>query len=114
WRYAYTIQHDDAIRAKGPGDIEEIALTTRDLMGLDVPIMALLPKGWSVNWDTDEEDNLPLVVWGIFDEKNDLKPGGPAATYVLFSPRAPGPATLKVQDEGGHEAAFDVQGPTGE
>jgi hypothetical protein len=114
WRYAYTVQHDDAIRAKGPGDIEEIALTTRDLMGVDVPIMALLPQGWGVNWDVDEDDDQPLVVLGNFDEKYELKPGGTAATFVLFSTRAPGPATLTVEDEGGNEAEFDVQGPTGE
>jgi hypothetical protein len=45
WRYQYVIQHDDAIRQLGPGDVEEIELTTRDLMGVDVPIMALLPDG---------------------------------------------------------------------
>jgi hypothetical protein len=113
WRYAYTVQHDDAIRAMGPGDIEEIALTTRDLMGVDVPFMALLPEGWSINWDRDE-DGHPLAVWGNYDEKFELKPGGPAVTFVLFSVRAPAAATLTLADEADHEAEFTVQGPMGE
>jgi hypothetical protein len=113
WRYAYTIQHDDTIRDKGPGDIEEVELTTRDLMGVDVPITALLPKGWAINWEIDD-DFEPSVVWGIFDEKFELKPGGPAATFVLYSTRSPGLAILTVADEGGHTAEFDVQGPTGD
>jgi len=114
WRYTYTIQHDDVIRAMGPGDIEEVALTTRDLMGVDVPIMALLPQGWAVNWEKDEDEEQPLLVWGNFDEKFELKPGGTVATFVLYSTRAPGPAMLTVEDEGGNEAEFPVQGPTGD
>jgi hypothetical protein len=114
WRYTYTILHDDLIRAMGPGDVEEIALTTRDLMGVDVPIMALLPEGWSVNWEKDEDEEQPLLVWGNFDEKFELKPGGAAATFVLFSTRGPGPAMLTLEDEGGNEADFPVQGPTGD
>lgn len=113
WRYAYTVQHDDAIRAMGPSDVEEIALTTRDLMGVDVPIMALFPEGWSINWAKGDDDK-PEVVWGIYDPKFDLKPGGPAATFVLFSLRSPGPSTLTLQDEAGNEAKFAVQGPTGD
>jgi hypothetical protein len=117
WRYAYTIQHDDAIKSKGPGDIEEVRLTTRDLMGVDVPIMTLLPEGWSINWEVDEDEDeveVPSVVWGNYDEKFELKPGGPAVTFVLFSPRAPADATLTVADEADNEAEFTVQGPTGE
>jgi hypothetical protein len=113
WRYAYTVQHDDTIRAMGPGDVEEIALTTRDLMGVDVPLMALLPEGWSINWERDEDDH-PLAVWGIYDEKFELKPGGPAVTFVLFSVRSPGPATMTLADEADHEAEFTVQGPMGD
>jgi hypothetical protein len=113
WRYAYTVQHDDAIRAMGPGDIEEIALTTRDLLGVDVPFMALLPEGWSINWDRDE-DGHPFAVWGNYDEAFELKPGGPAVTFVLFSLRSPAAAILTLADEADHEAEFTVRGPMGE
>jgi hypothetical protein len=113
WRYAYTIQHDDTIRDKGPGDIEEVELTTRDLMGATTPLCVLLPQGWSVNWEVDDELEAS-VVWGIFDEKFELKPGGPAVTFVLFSNRSPGPATLSLRDEAGKEAEFSVQGPNGD
>src|SRR5205823_10484054 len=89
WRYAYTVQNDDTIKAGGIGEIEEMELTTRDLMGVDVPIMALLAEGWSISWDKDEDDNKPLVFWGSAEDKFDLKIGGPAVTLVLFSTRAP-------------------------
>jgi hypothetical protein len=113
WRYAYTVQHDEALRAMGPGDVEEILLDTRDLIGVDVPIMALLPEGWSINWEKGD-DGKPKVVWGIYDEHFELKPGGPAATFVLFSTRSPGPSTLTLEDEADHEAKIAVQGPTGD
>jgi hypothetical protein len=113
WRYAYTIQHDEALRAMGPGDVEEVLLDTRDLIGVDVPLMTLLPEGWSINWEKGD-DGKPKVVWGNYDEKFELKPGGPAVTFVLFSLRSPGPSTLTLEDEADHEAKIAVQGPTGD
>ncbi len=113
WRYAYTVQYDDAIKAMGPGDIEEVELTTRDLVGADVPLMTLLPEGWSANWDMDDEKK-PLLDWGNVNEKFELKAGGAPATFVLFSTRAPGDAQLVLRDEADNEAEFTVQGPTGE
>jgi len=113
WRYAYTIQNDDTIKTGGIGEIEEMELTTRDLMGVDVPIMALLGEGWSVSWDKDEDDE-PLVFWGSAEDKFDLKVGGPAVTLVLFSTRAPGDATFTLLDGNGNEMEIAVQGPMGE
>jgi hypothetical protein len=113
WRYAYTIRLDDAIRAMGPGDVEEIVLDTRDLIGVDVPMMALLPEGWAINWEKDE-DGKPTVVWANYDQQFELKPNGPALTFVLFSMRSPGASAVTLKDEADHEAKIQVQGPTGE
>ena len=113
WRYAYTIQNDSAIQSKGVGEIEEVELGTRDLIGADVPLMALLPKGWSVAWDKDDDDH-PLVVWDSLGDESDLKVDGLTSTFVLFSARSPGDATLTLVDGGGHEVPVTVQGPTGD
>ena len=64
-------------------------------------------------WDIDDDLN-PSVVWGIFDEKFELKPGGAKMTFVLFSNRSPGPAVLTLRDEAGHEAEVSVEGPNGD